>query len=259
MTEPTRKTLRILPGQWRPQYTAEQIAWVSPGWPSEDHIWLDYPEAVFVGDRLLYLSHISERFPSEYPHLPREPWEEIDEGIRVQRTLPNGLAFTGSLRRADERAVAMELTFTNGGDEPLTDIKLQTCAYLRAISELADFTHGNVFVRCGERGWMTLDRASECPALEGGTRLGWREGPTVADIPVIVCTSDSGDRGVAMTWYEHTYSLIGNPDHPCMHADPFVGDLAPGGTATLRGAMVFFGTEPDELDYHRDIAVYRGA
>ncbi len=30
------KGIRILPGQWRPHYPFEQIAWVSPPWPSQD-------------------------------------------------------------------------------------------------------------------------------------------------------------------------------------------------------------------------------
>jgi hypothetical protein len=40
------KGIRILPGQWRPHYTFEHTAWISPSWPSQDYIWLDYPEAV---------------------------------------------------------------------------------------------------------------------------------------------------------------------------------------------------------------------
>ena len=42
------KGIRIFPGQWRPHYTWEQIVWISPSWPSQDYLWLDFPEALFT-------------------------------------------------------------------------------------------------------------------------------------------------------------------------------------------------------------------
>ena len=60
------KGIRILPGQWRPLYPFEQIAWVSPPWPSQDYIWLDFPEAIFCNLGLLYFGHrdgLAERRP----------------------------------------------------------------------------------------------------------------------------------------------------------------------------------------------------
>jgi hypothetical protein len=43
-----------------------------------------------------------------------------------------------------------------------------------------------------------------------------------------------------MTWYDDTLSLVGNPRHPCFHADPKVPDLAPRKNATIRGKVIFF-------------------
>jgi hypothetical protein len=45
---------------------------------------------------------------------------------------------------------------------------------------------------------------------------------------------------VGMTWREDTYSLIGNPDHPCMHADPFFPDLGAGQETRIQGDLLFF-------------------
>jgi len=59
--------IRILPGQWRPHYPFEQIAWVSPPWPSHDYVWLDFPEAIFSDTELLYLSHVNPQFPDLSP------------------------------------------------------------------------------------------------------------------------------------------------------------------------------------------------
>ena len=254
--DPTAQTLRILPGQWRPQYPFEQIAWVSPPWSTPDHMWLDYPEAVFEEGTLLYLSHISEKFPCMYEDLPKVPWERIDGGMQFARDLPNGMSFRGKLTRASETAIAMEMSFTNGGDKPMTNILLQTCAYVRQIGEFADHSHENVFVHTAAEGWVTINHALEHPGEDGCVHLGWREGPLTCDWPAIVCTSTVAARGVAMTWFEHTKSLIGNPAHPCFHADPFVNDLAPGDTDTLTGALVFFEGDVGDVDFERDIAPY---
>lgn len=43
-----------------------------------------------------------------------------------------------------------------------------------------------------------------------------------------------------MTWGKDTLSMIGNPDHPCMHADPHFPDLQPGASASVKGLLVFF-------------------
>ena len=44
---------------------------------------------------------------------------------------------------------------------------------------------------------------------------------------------------MAIEWGEATYSLVGNPAHPCMHADPVWPDLAPGESAEIAGRLIF--------------------
>ena len=61
------KGIRILPGHWRPHYPFEQIAWVSPPWPSQDYIWMDFPEAIFTSIGLIFLSHVNPPFPVVFP------------------------------------------------------------------------------------------------------------------------------------------------------------------------------------------------
>jgi len=67
------KGIRIVPGQWRPHYPFEQIAWVSPPWPSQDYCWLDFPEAIFTDQGLLFLSHVNPKVTAEFPDLPPVP------------------------------------------------------------------------------------------------------------------------------------------------------------------------------------------
>jgi len=234
------KGIRILPGQWRPHHPFEQIAWVSPSWPCQDYIWLDFPEAVFTDAGLLFLSHISPRFPVVFPGLPKVPWRERENGIRFDRSLPNGVSFGGSLSRTEERVVEMRLSLHNGCERPLRNIKLQVCAYMRAVRELADHTMDNKYVHVPDRGWVRFEEAASASEARGRYRLGWRDGPSSADWPVIATVSNPPGRIAAMTWYGSTYSLIGNPAHPCMHADPFFPDLGPFEGACIRGELLFF-------------------
>lgn len=126
--ETAAKGIRILPGQWRPHYPWEHIAWVSPPWPTQDYIWLDLPEAVFVESDLLFLSHINPPFPARYTNLPKVQWKTIVGGIAFERVLPNSIKFGGSVtKNADSTGCSLQIFIENGSSEPLKDIKLQTC------------------------------------------------------------------------------------------------------------------------------------
>ncbi|MBI5094404.1 MAG: hypothetical protein HZB26_18455 [Candidatus Hydrogenedentes bacterium] len=235
------KGIRILPGQWRPHYPWEHIAWVSPSWPSQDYIWLDFPEAIFTSQGLLFLSHINPPFPTVFSDLPQTPWRQIDGGIAFERELPNGMAFGGAVTKGAERSVTLELYLRNGSTEKLAGITLQTCAYLRAIKEFADYTNDNKYVHLPNEGWISLTKALNHEPGPGKYRIGWRtSGKLMADLPVVATVSSEADRLVALSWGEHTLSIVGNPNHPCVHADPQFPDLAPGETGRIHGRIAFF-------------------
>ena len=85
------------------------------------------------------------------------------------------------------------------------------------------------------KGWVSFAEAQKTERDDGCCRLGWRRGPKATDLPVLVTTSSRAERLAAMTWHDDTYSLIHNPQHPCMHADPCFRDLAPGERAAIAG------------------------
>ncbi len=234
------KGIRIVPGQWRPHYQCEHIAWISPPWPSQDYIWLDFPEAVFTSEGLLFLSHVNPACPTVFEGLGPVPWQTTPEGISYARELPDGVVFSGHVRKKDDVSVALELSIANGSRRCMREIRIQTCAYLRAIKEFAGFTAGNKYVHVPEVGWIPFDEAQTMQPERGRFSLGWRGGPKLADLPVMVTRSASAERLVAFTWYEHTYSLIENFQHPCMHADPALPDLEPGQEAGIHGELLFF-------------------
>ena len=237
--ETQAKGIRILPGQWRPHYPWEHIAWVSPPWPSQDYIWLDFPEAIFTNRGLVFLSHINPRVPAVYPDWPRVPWQAGENRLSFERTLPDGIAFGGSLEQATDTCIAMRLWLRNGAAEPLTGIVLQTCAFLRACREFADFTMENKYLHTPSGDWQPVPTVQAAPIEGARFALGWRGGDLVADRPIMATRSNQAERYVAMTWLDHTGSLIGNPRHPCMHADPRFPDLAPGKSAEIAGYLFF--------------------
>ena len=238
---PYEKGIRILPGQWRPHFPFEQIAWVSPPWSSQDYIWLDFPEAIFTESSLMYLSHVNPKFPSMFSDLPKVQWQTIPGGIGYERVLPNAVKFGGSVvKNSDSSGALLELYIENGSKVKLKNIKLQTCAFMRAAKEFSDFTADNKFVHLPELGWQPFEKGIASGHKSGRFRLGWRAGPAAADLPVMVTVSNTGQRLTAFSWYDSTYSLVTNAEHPCMHADPFFGDLEPGQRAEIRGELLFF-------------------
>ncbi len=248
------KGIRILPGQWRPHYPFEQIVWISPSWPSQDYIWLDFPEAIFCDQGLLYLSHVNPAVAPLFPDLPKIPWRSIPGGLAFDRRLPNGVSFGGSVIKKSGSVVELELHLHNGSPAPLTHITLQTCAYLRGIKEFADFTRDNKFVHLSS-GWVRLSEALAARESEPAPyRVGWRaKGRPIADRPALVTLSNQSQRLVAMTWHKDTLSLIANPNHPCMHADPQFKDLAPGERASIRGHILFFEGALSEFDLEKQL------
>ncbi|UCD28799.1 MAG: hypothetical protein JSV03_17265 [Planctomycetota bacterium] len=233
------KNVRIHPGAWRPHYPWEHIAWVSPPWPSQDYVWLDFPEAIFTKQGLLYLSHINPKYPVVFPKPPVVKWQTLPNGVTYERKLPNGIVFGGKITK-DDNAANLELFIRNGSNQPIEDIKLQTCAFLRAIKEFGEYTADSKYVHVPQRGWLPFKEAKRIQNEPGKYRLGWRSGPAIADRPIMATLSSTAQRLTAFTWLADTYSLTTNPNHPCMHADPAFPNLPPGKSATIHGKLLFF-------------------
>lgn len=246
--EPAKETyenhatgLRIVPGAWRPHYPWEHIGWISPSWPSQDYIWLDFPEAIFTDRGLIYLSHVNPAVPAVYAEWPRVEWEREEDGIRFTRTLPDGVEFSGAIRKERENVAGLTLRIRNGSEGALRKITLQTCAFLRAIREFADYTADNKYVHVKDKGWMRFKEAAALSEETGRYGLGWRtHANRKADLPVMVTVSTSAERLVAMTWGEATLSMTQNSGHPCMHCDPEFRNLEAGEEQTVKGRLIFF-------------------
>lgn len=244
------KGLRIFPGAWRPHYPWEHIAWISPSWPSQDYIWLDFPEAIFTDRGLLYLSHINPAVPAVYESWPAVAWQHTETGIAFERELPDGVRFGGSIAKGGDQVAELELYILNGANLPLKNISLQTCAFLRAIREFGDYSASNKYVHVPEKGWVAYPEAQKLSEENGRYGLGFRSRKNrKADWPVMATVSNQAGRLVAMTWLENTLSMVTNPNHPCMHADPFFKDLEPGERASIHGRLIFVEGPIQEFDF----------
>jgi hypothetical protein len=187
-------------------------------------------------------------------------WKIVQGGLAYERKLPNGMSFGGSLVKGDEGVVSLELHIDNGSNVDIDKITLQTCIFLRAAKEFSEFTTENKYVHLPERGWVTFQEATKIGGEGGRFRVGWRSGPTSADLPVMATLSREGERLVAVTWLGDTYSLVTNPGHPCMHADPAYPRIPSGSSASIRGEVIFFEGKLDEFtDYLHDRGISSGS
>jgi len=232
--------IRIEGGSWRPEGPYEQIAWVHLPWPKAGLVMLDFPEAVFSDQGLLFLSHESQCFHQLWPNLPKAEWQPIDGGIAFERKLPNNLVYGGSLAAGSDNRVDMKLWGRNEDDLAIGNLQLQVCVYMPKAPQFAANTMDNKYVHLAGRGWMKFPEALASGVKTGRWRLGWRSGLPSADEPLIVTESDDGHRLMAIEWGEATYSLVGNPAHPCMHADPDWPDLDPGQQCEITGRLYFY-------------------
>ena len=239
----------IIPGIWRPMFESEQVAWISPPWESQEYVWFDFPEAIWEEGKLLYLGHIDKRFPTKYPSEKSAPWSKIENGISYEQVLPNGVSFGGEITKQEKNIASLKLWISNGSNIELKDIMLLTCVYLNDIKEFDKNTNDNKFVHVPNKGWVPFSEAEKMKAVSDGFGVGWlKESKIVSDLPVVVTKSKIEGHLLAITWFEHTYSFIGNPDHPCVHADPIYKNLKPGESQTINGELIFFEGSINEFE-----------
>ncbi len=239
----------IIPGMWRPMFESEQVAWISPPWESQEYVWFDFPEAIWEDGSLLYLGHIDKRFPTRFPTEKSAPWIKTENGISYEQILPNGVSFGGEISKQEKNIAGLSLWITNGSNKELKNVKMLTCVFLDGIKEFNENTNANKYVHTPEKGWIPFPEAESLAPVENGFRVGWlEEGKEVSDLPVVVTKSKTEGHFLAFTWFANTYSFVGNPDHPCVHADPVFNNLNPGATQTINGELIFFEGSLEEFE-----------
>lgn len=186
---------------------------VFPPWPDGGYVVVDVPEAIFTNLGLTYLAHthVPTIWSQLGTELPRLEWQtRPDGGLELERTLPNGISF-GTRAIPDDRDVRMELWLKNGTNQPLTQMRVQTCVMLKGAIGCNSQTNTNKLLR----------------------------------EPFVAVKSDKGQRWIITAWQpcDRTWA---NPPVPCLHSDPRLPDCPPGETVTARGRLWFY--EGDDVE-----------
>jgi peptidoglycan/xylan/chitin deacetylase (PgdA/CDA1 family) len=176
-------------------------------WDSASHVVVDLPEAIFSGNRLLFLAHthVPTIWDKENVIIDNVDWtREPDGGLRHERVLPNKIAFGASIH-AKDNVVEMELWLRNGTEETLPRLRTQICAMLKGAPDFNGQTITNKIFKC----------------------------------PAAAVHSAGGDRWILTAW-ERCGRAWGQPLVPCLHADPVMADCAPGETVRVHGRLWFY-------------------
>jgi hypothetical protein len=187
-------------------------------WDDASYVVADIPEAIWSNLGLLYLAHthVPTIWTKQNVELEKLEWTVGPQGtLECERTLPGGIRFgTKVIPSATE--VRMEMWLHNGGDQPLSDLRVQNCVMLK-----------------GARGFeqQTLDNK-------------------VFAAPYVACRAADGRRWVITAW-EPSHRAWGNERCPCLHSDPKFADCGPGQTQRLRGWLSFYEGTRVEAEFRR--------
>lgn len=184
---------------------------VFPPWSNGGYAVVDVPEAIFSNLGLTYLAHTHVPTIWTEAGVELEPleWQQSDDGLRFQRSLPNGISF-GSHVASRRQHVSMKMWLRNGTSEPLSKMRAQVCVMLKGLI-----------------GFQSQRRRQ--PVLDGS---------------VIAIRADHADRWLVTAW-EPNHRAWANPPVPCIHSDPIFPDCPPGETVSVQGGMWFY--EGDDI------------
>ncbi len=179
---------------------------IFPPWSDGGYAVVDVPEAIFSNLGLTYLAHthVPTIWTERAIQLPPLEWVATDDGMKMERALPNGISF-GSRVTHDDASVSMEMWLTNGTDQPLSGLRSQVCVMLKGLI-----------------GFNSQRR---------------RE--SVIDDSFVAIKADRTNRWLITSWQPLNRAWT-NPPVPCIHSDPIFPDCPPGETVKVFGKLWFY-------------------
>lgn len=179
-------------------------------WDPASYVVVDLPEAIFSGSRLLFLghTHVPTIWDEQSLWVDNLDWtRENNGGLHCERVFTNQFArfAFGAAMEPQTNGVAMELWLRNDSDQTLTGLRTQICGHLKGAPEFNEQTTANKIFKA----------------------------------PVVAVHSAGGKRWIIAAW-ERTGRAWGQPNVPCIHADPVLPDCAPGETVRVRGRLWFY-------------------
>jgi hypothetical protein len=168
---------------------------------------VDLPEAIFSNLGLLFLAHthVPTIWNDQNVIIPNTDWmRDPDGSLHMVCSLPNGVRF-GSSIRPGRGCADLEVWLENGTSEPLTGLRTQVCVMLK-----------------GATGFNALTQERK------------RYESSAAAVK-----SESENRWICVA-FERCGRTWGNPQCPCIHADPVLPDAAPGQRVSVHGRVWFY-------------------
>lgn len=175
-------------------------------WAGGGYAVIDLPEAIFSNLGLLFLAHthVPTIWDQQHVTIENQDWSiQPDGSLSNTWTLPNGVRFGATVQPQADGA-ALELWLENGTSEPLTGLRTQICLMLKGLPGFDAQTNDH-------------KEFLETAAVAQG-----------ADSPRKV-----------MVEFERCGRAWGNPQCPCIHADPMLPDCAPGERVSVKGSVRF--------------------
>lgn len=192
-------------------------------WDDGGYVVFDVPEAIFSNLGLTFLAHthIPTIWDDRNTIIENIDWErKSDTHLTFTRTLPNGIRF-GSDIRLRGNGVDAVLWLENGTNAPLTRLRTQVCAMLKAVPG--------------------FERQSQDDK--------WFE----SSVSVVKA---AGKNRYILVAFDHCGRTWGNKDCPCIHADPVFPDAAPGQRVEVKGSLWFYEGEDIEAEIKRAEALF---
>ena len=176
-------------------------------WDDHSYVVMDVPEAIWSNLGLTYLAHthVKTIWELQGTQLDQLEWETLRDGsLWMQRRLPNGIDFaTTAIAMRDH--IQMTMSFRNGTNATLSDLRVQNCVMLKGAEGFDQQTNDNK------------------QFIDG----------------YAVASSSDGTRWIISGW-DPIHRAWGNAPCPCLHSDPKFPDCAPGETQYLRGWQSFY-------------------
>ncbi|MFP6581510.1 MAG: polysaccharide deacetylase family protein [Candidatus Hydrogenedentota bacterium] len=182
-------------------------------WNDGGYVVFDVPEAIFSDLGLTFLAHthIPTIWDDQDVVIENVDWiRKSESALSFERQLPNGIRF-GSDIELQQNGVKAVLWLENGTDVPLTNLRTQVCAMLKAV-----------------------------PGFERQSQEDKQYGRSVA-----VSKAEGKDRYI-LVGFDHCGRTWGNAACPCIHADPVFPDAAPGERVEVTGYLWFY--EGNDID-----------
>ena len=231
---------------------------IVPPWPDGGSLFVNLPEHLEYMPGTKGIARHHDRRPNVW----RVSADGVQAAYDVESLTEPGVFFRMEARAESGRAL-LEMTITNRSTKLLRSIRPLLCFQYQGLKGFPaarkdNFAHTYVaiggrpaavsglpvkrpeaYARMAQVGGCADEHNWWAEQMGGFIEQRLDEGRTVL-------TDEAGDRKVVVIWRPGK-NLLTNSAIPCIHADPCVGDLAPGASRTVTGEVVFSRKSLEEL------------